>query len=238
VWDVPDSVLDEIAAELRDINQRASWSRTLATGEIVLKRFFRGDVDEWRTHRVQKEESIRRLARRPDCPLGRSALSEAVGVYVVSRELRISLDELTPSHVAVVLRVQPMQREKLLRRAIDERLTVRELRTEVLSLRRRDGERRGRPRLTLGRAAISDVRRSLDALQSARDRLESAREIDLETFESLDEALHVLEVEIGVTRERARSVVRTDRDGPTIGSGPRPKLVVPAPPVQAKLAAG
>jgi hypothetical protein len=91
--DLTDLELARIARELREISSGSSWSRTLAIGELVLKHFFRGNVEEWQTHRRQKEASIRRLAQRPDCPLGKSALSEAVAIHVAHTELPSFVDE-------------------------------------------------------------------------------------------------------------------------------------------------
>ena len=57
-----DSTLAEIAVELRVIDHRSGWSRTLAIGELILKHFFSGNIKEWRTRRRDKDASIRRRA--------------------------------------------------------------------------------------------------------------------------------------------------------------------------------
>src|SRR5688572_30844977 len=92
--ELTDVELARIAKQLREVSSASSWSRTLAIGELVLKHFFRGKVDEWQTRRRQKDASIRRLAQRPDCPLGKSALSEAVAIHVARTELPAFVDEL------------------------------------------------------------------------------------------------------------------------------------------------
>jgi hypothetical protein len=113
--------------------------------------------------------SIRRLAERPECPFCKSALSEAVAVYIASLELPCvrTSGHIGPSHVAAVLGVPADQRNGLLERAEKERLSVRRLREQITSLRRARGERRGRPPLqsdaraiaTLGRSPVREGRR-------------------------------------------------------------------------------
>src|SRR5215207_1161276 len=76
------ALLEDVVAELREIDRRTGIERTLAIGELVLNRFFGGDPTTWRDRRRNKNNSIRRLAERDDCPFCRSALNEAVGVYV------------------------------------------------------------------------------------------------------------------------------------------------------------
>jgi hypothetical protein len=169
-----DAELGRIAGELRQIARGSSWSRTLATGELVLRHFFAGRVEEWRTHRRQKEASIRRLAQRADCPLGKSALSEAVAIHVAQKELPAFVRELTPSHVGLALRLPTVQRLELLRKAHTSGWSVRAMRVEVLALKRRAGERRGRPRFSPIQAALAHATKSLDELRESAALLSSA----------------------------------------------------------------
>jgi hypothetical protein len=172
--DPTDVELSRIAKELREISSGSSWSRTLAIGGLVLRHFFRGKVDEWQTHRRQKDASIRRLAQRPDCPLGKSALSEAVAVHVARTELPAFVDELTPSHVGLALRLPPVQRVEILKKAHAASWSVRAMRSEVLALKRRAGERRGRPRFSAARAVVELLDSARDVTEDSLDSLESA----------------------------------------------------------------
>jgi len=223
----PETQLAQIAAELRALSHRSNWSRTLSTGEIVLTHFFCGNVERWKTQRRDKDESIRRLARRPDCPLGKSALSEAVGVYVICQELPFATHDLTPSHVASVLSLAAAQREQMLRRAIVAKLSVRELRAEVLSLRQREGERRGRPRLSPARAGLSHLRKGLEALETACELFGIATEVDARTFAELELALCRIQQNAEFIGERALSL-SSPTLGPNIRSAPTASLVVPS----------
>src|SRR5438477_4145536 len=66
----------EVIEELRAIDRKAGLERALAIGELVLRRFFGGSSEIWRARRKNKNNSIRRIAEHPDCPLSRTALNE------------------------------------------------------------------------------------------------------------------------------------------------------------------
>src|SRR4051812_9325298 len=76
------AVLDQVIIELQEIERRTGIERTIAIGELILNLFFRGNPADWRDRRRNKNNSVRRLADRVDCPFSKSALHEAVGVYV------------------------------------------------------------------------------------------------------------------------------------------------------------
>jgi hypothetical protein len=218
-----DAELGRIARELREIAHGSSWSRTLATGELVLKHFFGGNIDEWHTHRRQKESSIRRLAQRPDCPLGKSALSEAVSIYVARKDLPKCVDALTPSHVAIALRLPAAQRLAIIDKAVVGVWSVREMRGEALLLKRRAGERRGRPRFSQARAALSQFKTSLEALESGLELLGVASDTDADTVGLLERALSALESRLEEAQARVLALT-----GPGLRSAPKASLVVPA----------
>jgi hypothetical protein len=226
--ELTDSELGKIAKELRGIASGSSWSRTLSIGELVLKHFFRGRIDEWRTHRRQKDASIRRLAQRKDCPLAKSALSEAVAIYVARKDLPPFVEELTPSHVGLALRLPLVQRLEILRKAHTSGWSVRSMRTEVLSLKRRAGERRGRPRFSPARAAASHATRSLEALRATAELLAGARGADGEMLDALESALKALEQALSETRERMRALAKASvvpgLRGIVLASSAEPKL--------------
>jgi hypothetical protein len=204
-----DGELACIAKELREISTGSSWPRTLAIGHLILEHFFRGKVEEWQTHRRQKDASIRRLAQRPDCPLGKSALSEAVAIHVARTALPEFVDELTPSHVGLALRLPPLQRLEILRKAHAASWSVRALRREVSALRRRAGERRGRPRSSTARAAVFRAVRSAETLQTLVDLLDDARDVNEETVNALESALGRVEEALVEARASTRRLAQT-----------------------------
>jgi len=157
------TVLDHVVARLRDIERRTGLERTLAIGELVLNEFFGGNPQTWRDRRRNKNNSIRRLADRVDCPFCKSALNEAVGVYVAVRGLPCvrTFGHISASHVASVLRLSWDERERMLQQAERERWSVRELRDNVISRRGAMGERRGRPPCDTEARALVVLRNSL-----------------------------------------------------------------------------
>lgn len=154
------AVLNRVVEELREIDRRSGIARTLAIGELVLKRFFCGDPVAWRDRRRNKNNSIRRLANHQDCPLSRSALNEAIGVYVavLSMPCVRTFGHIYASHVACVLALPIEERESMLETAERERWSVRELHSKVVLSRRARGERRGRPSSSADTRAVSGVR--------------------------------------------------------------------------------
>src|SRR5688572_18351777 len=79
--------LDHVALQLVQLERTTGWTRILGIGQIVLERFFAGDRARWSSRKRNKSESVRRLAERPGCPLQKTALTEAVGVYILHGDL-------------------------------------------------------------------------------------------------------------------------------------------------------
>jgi hypothetical protein len=166
--------IDSIVAALCELERRNGIDRTLAVGELILTQFFAGDPALWRDRRRNKNNSIRRLAARKDCPFCKSALNEAVAVSVAVRELPCirTFGHIGASHVACVLSLASEQQRDMLQMADQGRLSVRELRRRVVSARRASGERRGRPAtdaaMHLLKAAETDARRLAESIDRLR----------------------------------------------------------------------
>ena len=143
-----DAVLDAVAGEVRAVLRRAGLERTLAIGSLVLDRFFGGSVEAWRARRNNKNNSVRRLAERPDCPLSRSSLNRAIGIYAVTRAVPcvLKLAQIEAGHFGIVLPFAACDQELWLAKADANRWSVRQLRDAILSERRQRVERRCRPR--------------------------------------------------------------------------------------------
>jgi hypothetical protein len=155
-------VVGRVVNELCEIARRTGIERTFAIGELILTRFFGGDASAWHDRRRNKNNSVRRLAEREDCPFSKSALNEAIAVHVAVLGLPCvrTFGHISASHVASVLRVSPEARQGILEVADRERWSVRELKQRVVALRRSQGERRGRP-------ARDDESRLISRLQTA-----------------------------------------------------------------------
>jgi hypothetical protein len=156
------AALDRVVTKLREIQRTSGLDRTVAVGALIFHEFFEDDPEQWRDRRRNKNHSIRRLAEREDCPLCKSALNEAVGVYVALAAMphvRTS-GHITASHIAAALAIPPEDRQEVIDMAERNKWSVRELKQRVVELRRLGGERRGRPN-------ASEVSRNLVALRVA-----------------------------------------------------------------------
>lgn len=114
-----DAELDQAITELRAIEQATGIGRKLAIGELILTRFCGGDVLAWRA-RHTKNQSLRKIAGRADCPFGESTLHEAVGVYVATLELPEvrTFGHASASHIAAVLPLSCAVQAELLRSSL------------------------------------------------------------------------------------------------------------------------
>lgn len=161
-----DHALDRVVQEPQEIQRGTGLERTLAVGKVVLSGFFGDNSQLWRDRWRNKNNSIRRLAERPDCPFCKSALNEAVGVYVVMVALPCvrTFGHITASHIAATQVLTEQERSDVLERAEQEHWSVRQIKQQVVALRRTNGERRGRP-------TASDQERALTALKCASSSL-------------------------------------------------------------------
>lgn len=173
------TLLDDVVTELKEIDRRTGIERTLSIGELILNQFFGGNPAIWRDRRRNKNNSIRRLADREGCPFCRSALNEAVGVYVAVIGLPCvrTFGHISASHVASVLRLPATDRQAILQEAERGHWSVRELRQKVVSRRRAEGERRGRPSRPPDLRSLASLRHRVSQLDEAIGDLEGAGRI-------------------------------------------------------------
>jgi hypothetical protein len=114
---------------LNEIVRESGWARIIAIGDLLVERVS-GLKDALGAPRdACKHPSIRKLAQRPDCPLRKTALAEAIGVYsVVHKEPGLrELAGITPAHIALVVAFPSEQRREMLARAEAEKWSVRML---------------------------------------------------------------------------------------------------------------
>jgi hypothetical protein len=175
-----DVELDGVALELAHLERATGWTRILGIGRIVLERFFAGDRAKWSSRKRNKSQSIRRLAERPGCPLQKTALTEAVGIYILHKDLPTiaQSDHLTPSHAAAVLGLGAPVQTELLRFAERQRLSVSDLRRHAAESRALGSGRSGRPPLPGSRKAITRLTTAVVALEEAHELVESSADLD------------------------------------------------------------
>lgn len=169
------SSVDCVLEDLKELYARSGLERTLAIGELLLTRFFEGSPAVWKSRRRNKNNSIRRLAARKDCPLRRSALNDAIAVFAaVSATPSVrTYGHIGTSHVAAAATLQADQRADLLRTAEARRWTVRQLKEEIVNWRRLQGDRRGRPPSTGDTKLLTAIVSAVARLERAMDLLDA-----------------------------------------------------------------
>jgi hypothetical protein len=159
--------LDAVVVELQRIERQTGMDRTLAIGKLILERFFGDSAQAWHERRKNKNNSVRRLAQRAGCPFRRSALNQAIGIYVVCRSLGRDrkFGHIGATHIAAILHLDLEGQRMWLERAEQGRWSVQELKERVTSERRQTGERRGRPRGSRNGRLLSNLRKMVGALE-------------------------------------------------------------------------
>jgi hypothetical protein len=167
---------------LKEIVRESGWSRTIAIGDLLVERVFQGMKDALGAPGdACKHPSIRKLAQRPDCPLRKTALAQAVGVYsLIQKEPALrELAGITPAHVAVVVSYPTDKRREMLLRAEAERWSVRTLSRATKEVAMSHVESRAGRRAS-SRQALVQYRASLKAAESGLRLLWRHEEMDRE----------------------------------------------------------
>jgi hypothetical protein len=153
--------------QLRQLERRSGLNRMIAIGRLILEQFFDGSAAAWRERRKNKNNSVRRLAQHPSCPLSHSSLNQALGVYVTVRALPSvqTFKHVGACHIIAVLHLTEAAQLLWLERAEEELWSVRQLKAAVLASRRLEGERRGRPKTSVGRARVAKLKRSVVTME-------------------------------------------------------------------------
>jgi len=167
--------VNRVVADLRAIDHATVWERTMAVGRVVFEGIFAGNATEWRAKRGNKSTSLRKLVAHPHCPFKKSALSNAVNVYLFVKERpEVCKLKITPSHIGSVSGIQASAAVELLTRASSNDWSIRQLAEQVKRERREAGERRGRPRSPTAQRAETLGRRGLRVLERMCDLLAQA----------------------------------------------------------------
>ena len=201
-----DANIERAANELKAIERKVGLQRSVAIGDVVITRFFHGDVAGWRDRRRNKSQSIRRLALHPSCPFSRSALNQAVGVCVVVKSFPevAEYSHIGATHVAALLHVDPTDQRVWLRVAEQEKLSVRELKARL-------GD--GSARNSRSAQPVQRVLNDLGRLESALEELvDSDQSVPLESWEGVLDRLRVLQatvLKVVRGREHVAQLART-----------------------------
>jgi hypothetical protein len=189
-------VLDDVIKEIQAIARKTGLERSLAVGRLVFRRFFGGSIQAWKERRRNKNNSVRRLAEHPACPLSKSAINQAIGIYVAVEALPCvqTFGHIGSSHVAAVLHLDVDAQRHWLERAEGNRWGVRQLTEQVTQDRRQSGERRGRPKASHNGHVLSKIAKLIGVLE------QTVAELDEASLQVSDKA------DLAVLRERFASV--------------------------------
>jgi len=219
---VTDSDIERTVLELRAVDHKSAWQRTLEIGRLVLDGLFHGDEAGWRSRLSTKDLSLRRLVQHPACPFKKTALSDAVGVHLfVKRNTpKIDFGALSPTHVLQVLRLPNDPALLLLTAVVRNGWSVRELNANVRALRQQSGDRRGRPPSPAARKAETLARQSGRLLRAMIVQLEHCDELDESERALLVAALDQISELVSAARDGALSVRKTTLVVPKVATTP------------------
>lgn len=136
------SKLDAVAAKIKVLANGHSTADVLQLGELIFREVY-GSQGRM-LHKGGSQASLRRLAAHPDVPCKVTTLWRAVSVYEMSLRLPqlVDLEELGVSRLRAVIGLPTDVQEELLRTAVQQRWTKRQLEREAA--RHRAEKRRGR----------------------------------------------------------------------------------------------
>jgi hypothetical protein len=163
----PPSVIQSTVVELNRLCKASTLQFALAVGALVIKRLYCGDLRRFRSRDRKQDLSLRRVATHSDLAMSPSMLYGCVAIYELCERMGIqSWKHVSTSHLRLVLPLQPVEQERLLRTAEADRWPVRRLEEEVAAVRRVSPpatSRGGRRRDSL-LSAIHVLQRDLDAM--------------------------------------------------------------------------
>jgi hypothetical protein len=177
---VPEPVIDAVFDEIRQLHRGASVELWLRIGELILRNFYEGDLEQWR-ERGPKDSSFRSLAAKfEDGDISATRLSRMVGVYALGQRFGVAaLQQLSTSHLVAVLGLEEEDQRRLIAQATLEGLSTRQLQEAATALRdkQRGGGRRPLP------AFVKSIRKMGRMLQE-----EESSFAGLDQVEALDQA--------------------------------------------------
>jgi len=188
---VSQDVIATTAVEIREYHRASNLRDAAAIGRIVLTRFYGGRPELWRSHRPDKDASLRKLAVHLRGILTQSCLRRCVRIHLVSLEhpKLVQSSHLTSSHADEVYGLTRSQQEFLLTTAEREgwnvialRQAKRRMLTESATETRRS---RGRPVSPPESKAVTRLENALAAAQAAESLLDEVEELHPEAQRAL-----------------------------------------------------
>ena len=161
---VPQSVYDEAVEEIRTIQATATLNLALSVGEVVVTRFYGGDVSVMR-QRGPKDASLRKLAEHPLLPFRAATLYQAVSLYELAEEHEgvRTCKHLSSSHLRCLVGLPKPDQKRLIAKGEEQAWTVKKM---------EDAARKVREKLKTGgggRPPLPGFVKSIHALQKYAD---------------------------------------------------------------------
>lgn len=188
--EVDDANSEEIAivvSHIKRLTRAASLEYALRVGSVIIHHFYGGDTNAWRL-RGAKTISFRKLAQHPELPLSPAALYRCVALFELCDRLNAPSrwEQLTVSHLRVVLALPPARQEGLLSEANSARWTVKTLQEHVLR------ERWNAKRFSGGRRPEPLVKKSLKAITRCLKEYEASASLQELSRDELEESVQLL----------------------------------------------
>lgn len=187
---VTDEELQAVAEEVVTILHGAVVQATVQVGELLVERFYDGDLELMRSH-ARKDNSLRRLAELPMMPSA-ATLHRAVELFALSEALGgvSTWKHLGVSHFAAVFPLERKRQKQLLDRAEEHGWTVRQLEQEAR--KDRPAGRSGRPRMPVFQKTVRGLQRVLDDEGAFAD-LEKLDELNADDVKQLHTTVQSME---------------------------------------------
>ncbi|OIP28851.1 MAG: hypothetical protein AUK47_28915 [Deltaproteobacteria bacterium CG2_30_63_29] len=143
--EVTDAVINQTVRDLNDLIDRTGLDVALKVGELLIERFYGGDVALTRDTNPSKHVSIRKLAKHPDLPVKATVLHRHISIYVMCKHLGVSPGgHLGVSHLREVLGLPEKDQKRLLAKAEEKGWSRRTLEAEAKKVRESLNVGRGR----------------------------------------------------------------------------------------------
>lgn len=185
--------IDHVVAELRELQRSATLDLTFHVGELIVTRFFGGDLHEWRK-RGSKDASLRKLAEHEDLPFSASTLYRSVAIYEVAHRLGgvatwQQWKHVGASHIRTVLSLPAKTQDRLIKDAEKNEWTVRELQEQARNARKGPRSKGGRKPLPGVVKEIRHLKQAVDGSEGVYDD-DSVKRIQPEDVRELLEVLN------------------------------------------------
>jgi hypothetical protein len=214
----PAAVIDRLYHELMALTRQADLLLAVGVGRLLIDRLYGGDFSSWRTRARKDDASLRALAARFKAAdvLGFSAtnLYRAIAVTELVEKLGglpgVERRRLGLGHYRAVLGVEGAQQVKLLDRAEAKGWSAERLAAEVARLRKKKGERRGRPPLPGFVKTLNHLQRILEDEDDAFADLDAVDALDAAEATRLYDAATAMKEKCEALQAALRGKARGD----------------------------